>query len=410
MTAVVLFTRDLRVHDNPALDEAARTSETVVPVFVVDDAIVAGEARVAANRLAFLLESLTDLRAALERRGGTLVIRRGNVVHEALRVARQTGATHLVLGEDVSGYAADRAKRLERACREQRIELRTTPGVTVVPSGDLTPAGRDHYSVFTPYLRRWLDAPRRSVLPPPRRLRSPTLRPGRIPRLRDLTSSTASPARDRGGETVARRRLAAWLRGGLARYEELKDTPAADATSRLSAYLHFGCLSPLEVATRAADVPGSQEFVRQLAWRDFFHQLLDARPETSTLDMHPGRRSWGRDDEALAAWREGSTGVPLVDAGMRQLLEEGFMHGRARLVAASHLTKTLNIDWRAGAAHFAELLTDGDVASNTGNWQWAAGTGADTRPNRILNPARQAARYDPDGSYVRRYGCEDGRR
>jgi deoxyribodipyrimidine photo-lyase len=157
------------------------------------------------------------------------------------------------------------------------------------------------------------------------------------------------------------------------------------------------------VVERAAGRPGAEPFLRQLAWRDFFHQLLAARPSASRDDYRPRRAAWNDDPEAFAAWREGRTGIPLVDAGMRQLAGEGWMHNRARLVAASFLTKHLAVDWRLGAAHFAELLVDGDVAQNSGNWQWAAGTGADTRPNRILNPVLQARRYDRGGEYVRRW-------
>jgi deoxyribodipyrimidine photo-lyase len=206
-----------------------------------------------------------------------------------------------------------------------------------------------------------------------------------------------------GGEAAGRRRLDRWVGTGLARYGELHDDLAADGTSRLSPYLHFGCLSPREVVERAAGSPGAEPFLRQLAWRDFFHQLLAARPEASRRDYRPRRDRWNDDEEGLAAWREGRTGFPLVDAGMRQLAREGWMHNRARLVVGSFLTKDLYVDWRLGAAHFSELLVDGDVAQNVCNWQWVAGTGADTRPNRVLNPALQARRYDPTGEYMRRY-------
>jgi deoxyribodipyrimidine photo-lyase len=157
------------------------------------------------------------------------------------------------------------------------------------------------------------------------------------------------------------------------------------------------------VVARALDHEDSEEFVRQLCWRDFNHQLLAARPELAHEDLRPRTAGWRDDDESFAAWREGRTGYPVVDAGMRQLLQEGFMHNRARLVAGSFLTKQLGIDWRRGAAHFFEHLVDGDVANNTGNWQWVAGTGTDSRPHRRLSPLRQAQRFDPDGIYARRY-------
>ena len=177
---------------------------------------------------------------------------------------------------------------------------------------------------------------------------------------------------------------------------------AADATSRLSPSLHFGCVSARALAVRAQE-RGGEAFVRQLCWRDFYAQILIARPRTQVDDLRPRGDRWLDDPEALAAWKEGMTGYPLVDAGMRQLRAEGWMHNRARMVAASFLVKDLGIDWREGARHFFDLLLDGDVAQNIGNWQWVAGTGVDTRPNRIFNPIRQARRFDPDGTYVRRY-------
>jgi deoxyribodipyrimidine photo-lyase len=381
--AIVLFTRDLRVHDQPALTTALAAADEVVPLFVFDR-------HAPPNRAAFLLDALRDLDASLRSRGGALVVRRGDAVAEAMRVAAEVRAEAIFLSEDVSAFA----QRRERRLRRERIEVHACPGVTIVPPGDLAPAGGDHFRVFTPYLRRWLAAPRRDVLGAPPRIPVPRLARGRLPSRPHGTS----PEIPRGGESEGRRRLDRWLRR-RADYARLADDLAADATSRLSPFLHFGCVSPLEVATRAR----SDEVVRQLAWRDFFAQLLAANPGSSHADLRPRGDRWRCDERALAAWKEGRTGYPLVDAGMRQLQREGFMHNRARLITASFLTKDLYIDWRAGAAHFFHLLVDGDVASNVGNWQWAAGTGADTRPNRIFNPLRQGRRYDPDGDYVRRY-------
>jgi deoxyribodipyrimidine photo-lyase len=165
-------------------------------------------------------------------------------------------------------------------------------------------------------------------------------------------------------------------------------------------------VSPVEVASRTRDQPGGDALLRKLCWRDFFLQLLAANPSLPREDLRPRRDRWRGDEEAFARWREGSTGYPIVDAGMRQLAREGWLSNRARLIVASFLTKTLDEDWRHGAAHFARLLVDADVANNVGNWQWMAGTGVDTRPNRVLNPVRQARRHDPDGAYVRRYVAE----
>jgi deoxyribodipyrimidine photo-lyase len=376
--AIVLFTRDLRVHDNPALAAAAREAERLVPLFVLEQRLLAGSER----RAALVSGGLADLDRSLRRLGGALSVRRGETVEETLALAAETGAEAVFASADVSAYARDRERRLA-----ERIELRKFPGVTVVPPGELAPKDRDCYVVFTPYHRVWAGAQWRKLEGVPRRIRLPD---GLAPTPVEAVAS---------GESEARKQLTHWLSGGDRQYAERSDELGADTTSRLSIPLHLGLLSPLEVATRSR----SDELVRQLAWRDFFAQLLAANPASSTMGLHPGRRTWRADPDGLAAWKEGMTGYPLVDAGMRELAVTGFMHNRARLVTASFLTKDLGIDWREGAAHFYELLLDGDVASNSGNWQWVAGTGADTRPGRIFNPTLQAKRFDPSGDYVRRW-------
>jgi deoxyribodipyrimidine photolyase len=389
--AIMLFTRDLRLQDNPALDAAVRQAQAVAPLFVLDDRLGA-----APNRVRFLLEALADLRAALRERGGDLIIRRGDPVTEVIGLARDTGADGVFCADDVSGYAAGRRRGLTAACQAARLGLTLCRGVTVVPPGELRPSGGgDHYRVFTPYLHAWERAARRPVAATPDRVRLPTgLTAG------DLPGLAGRPGPFPGGETAGNTRLDAWLRsGGPGRYADVRDDLAGDGTSRLSPYLHFGCLSPLRLAQAA----GPGEFTRQLAWRDFFHQVTAAFPAITIRDYRPGRVRWRDDDEALDAWRQGRTGVPIVDAGMRQLQQEGWMHNRARMIVASFLCKQLHIDWRLGARHFMALLADGDIASNYGNWQWAAGTGNDTRPGRVLSPLRQATRFDPGGDYVRRY-------
>lgn len=402
-TAIVLFTRDLRVHDNPALTAAAREAEQVVPLFVFDDAIL-GSGLAGPNRVAFLLEALRDLDASLASRGTRLVVRSGDVVTETVALARDVRAETVFIAEDASGYAQGRQLRLERPCPGERLNVRVMPGVTVAPLTSIETSSGGHYSVFTPFHRSWSQAPRRPIERAPRRVSMPSgVRRGSLPALGGLVAGSTSPERAPGGETAGRRRLSAWLRSGVGGYEAGHDDLAADATSRLSPYLHFGCISPLEVAQRAGKVGGSAPFLRQLAWRDFFHQLLAARPETSHDDLRPRGKRWSHDSEALEAWQDGQTGYPIVDAGMRQLRCEGYMHNRARLITASFLVRNLRIDWRSGARHFFDWLVDGDVASNVGNWQWVAGTGADPRPGRAFNPLRQAHRFDPDGLYVRRY-------
>jgi len=391
-TAVVLFTRDLRVHDNPALARAVAESETVLPLFVLDEGIGSTRYGAAENRRAFLLEALADLDASLRALGASLDVRAGDVVSETVRAARDVGATTVFASADVSPYAVAREKRLAAA-----IDLRLVDGTFVVPAGEVTPTGNDHYQVFSPYHRAWSQVPFGTPETTPTAIRLPPgVVPGPVP-----AAVVASPVP--GGETAGVARAGAWLRSHLESYGSGgHDAVAADTTSRLSPYLHFGCVSARALAVRAQE-HGGEAFVRQLCWRDFYAQILFAQPRTQVDDMRPRGDRWLDDPEALAAWKEGMTGYPLVDAGMRQLRTEGWMHNRARMVAASFLVKDLGIDWREGARHFFDLLLDGDIAQNIGNWQWVAGTGVDTRPNRIYNPTAQLKKLDPEGEYVKRY-------
>ncbi|MFY1697171.1 cryptochrome/photolyase family protein [Solwaraspora sp. WMMA2101] len=401
-TAVVLFTRDLRVHDHPALATACATAERVVPLFVLDPRL-AGRSP---NRDRFLHQSLADLRTILRGRGGDLVLRHGDPVAETIRLARDVAADGVAVSADVSHYARQRQRRLRDECERHRIAYRDFPGLTVVDPAALTPTGGDHYKVFTPYFRAWSAADWRSACAAPDRVPTPEgLTVGRLPALPAGESpqpgTGGSPQVAVGGETVGRRRLRDWL-GNLDQYGDRHDDLPGDATSRLSPYLRFGCLSPLEVATAAGDRDGP--FVRQLCWRDFHYQVAYAFPDLATTAYRRGaKEEWRYDAAALDAWQTGHTGLPIVDAGMRQLRAEGWMHNRARLITAAYLTKELGLDWRAGRAWFDRWLLDGDLPNNSGNWQWVAGTGNDTRPNRRFNPLRQAHRFDPAGDYVRRW-------
>ncbi len=401
--AIGLFTADLRIRDNPVLGGALDAAEHVVPLFVLDDGVRAA-GFLTPNRAAFLAGCLADLDSALRARGGRFVVRRGDVVREVCRVADETNAAEVHVARDVSAYAQRREERLRTALAAARRRLRVHgDAISAVAPGAITPSGRGHFAVFGAYFRRWSGVPMREPLDAPDKVRVPPVdgdRPEPI-----AVHGPRSPGLPPGGEEEGRRRAAAWLAGPVERYAGLHDDLAADGTSRLSPYLHFGCLSAAELAgrARAAGGAGADAFVRQLAWRDFHRQLLADRPRAAWADYRPRGDRWRDDEEAAAAWREGRTGYPLVDAAMRQLAAEGWMHNRARLIAASFLTKTLYVDWRAGARHFLSLLVDGDVASNQLNWQWVAGTGAATRPNQVLNPLVQARRFDPRGDYVRRW-------
>lgn len=397
---MVLFTRDLRVHDHPALAQAARDG-SAVPLFV-DDPTISANGFATPNRTAFLAESLADLRGALRQRGGDLVVRAGDPAVEAVGVARTVGADTIRLSADVSAFARRRYERLVAAAEPHGIEVVLHSGVTVVRPGRVTTTTGGRFQVFTPFSRAWAGTRWRDVVDAPRRVVVPAgVDPGDLPA---VDRAGCSPDLAAGGEDAARAALTRWLRSGLADYAATRDVFAAEAgTSRLSSYLHFGCLSPLEVAVRAGGRPGGDDFVRQLAWRDFHHDTLDRFGELPHRELRPRGRRWRHDADVVAAWEEGRTGYPIVDAAMRQLAAEGWMHNRARMLTASFLTKTLGQDWRLGAAHFLRWLVDGDIANNSANWQWVAGTGCDTRPNRVLNPIRQAERFDPDGAYTLRY-------
>ncbi|MDG4763152.1 deoxyribodipyrimidine photo-lyase [Solwaraspora sp. WMMD406] len=393
-TVVVLFTRDLRIHDHPALATAAATAAHVVPLFVFDPRLGGRSA----NRDRFLHASLADLRAALRGRGGDLVLRGGDPVTETIRLAREVDADGVAVSADVSHYARRRERRLRAECERHRIAYRAFPGLTVVDPAAVTPTGGDHYKVFTPYFRAWSAATWRTEFAPPDQIRLPVgIRVGRLPAL----PAGESPQSAAGGETAGRQRLRQWLTT-IDSYGDRHDDLAGDATARISPYLRFGCLSPLSVAVAAGDRDGP--FVRQVCWRDFYYQVAYAFPDLATTAYRASaKEEWRYDDTALDAWRAGHTGLPIVDAGMRQLRAEGWMHNRARLITAGYLTKELGLDWRAGLDWFARWLLDGDLPNNAGNWQWVAGTGNDTKPYRRFNPVRQAHRFDPTGDYVRRY-------
>ncbi|MFC9744997.1 cryptochrome/photolyase family protein [Streptomyces niveus] len=410
--SVVLFTSDLRLHDNPTLHAALAAADEVVPLFVIDDAI-ASAGFATPNRRAFLADCLTDLDAGLRERGGRLVVRTGDVVEETRRVAAETGAGEVRTAGGVSGYAAGREERLRGALESDGRRLHVHDAtLTVLPPGAVTPQGSDHFAVFTPYFRRWSQEQPRGVLAAPRSVRVPAgVGSGRVPARADVSGVSEGLAE--GGETAGRKRFADWKRAGLATYDDGHDDLAGDVTSRLSPHLHFGTLSPTELVARArrAGGSGAEAFVRQLCWRDFHHQVLAARPGAASADYRTKHDRWRSAESAgeeIEAWKAGRTGYPVVDAAMRQLRHEGWMHNRGRLLTASFLTKTLYVDWRVGARYFLELLVDGDIANNQLNWQWMAGTGTDSRPNRVLNPVTQGRRYDPQGGYVRRWVPELG--
>ena len=402
MGSVMLFTRDLRVHDHPALDAAVRAGGSVVPLFVLDPDLL----RRSPNRRRFLLESLVDLDRSLGRRGSRLVVREGDVVARTLDVVGEAGVDAVHVSADVSWLAQRREARLREALAAHGVDLHVHPGTYVVEPGEVAPPGKQMYSVFTPFHRAWAQVPRRAVLPAPAAVETPAeLAPG--PRTDPTETHADSIDLPPGGETAARKHLEAYLATEAQRYADVRNDLAADGTSRLSPYLRFGCVSANEVVAATEGLQGTQELVRQVAWRDFYGQLLAHDPAIAWRDFRappddvPERPA--HPEYELERWQQGRTGIPLVDAGMRQLRREGWMHNRARMVTASFLTRRLGIEWQRGAEHFMRWLVDGDPANNSGGWQWVAGTGTDPRRSRSFNPVRQAERFDPDGAYVRRY-------
>ena len=381
MTAIVWFRRDLRLHDHPALRAALDAHDEVIPVFCLDDRLLHGR-HASGPRTQFLLECLADL---------PLEILRGKPEEEIPKLAEQRGADEVHFTADVSPFA--RRRRLSG------VDCVAHPGLTVVDDvGDIKP-----YKVYSPFYRHWLGLPRRDVIGKPRLSGE-----ANVPKLSDLGLEQEVSDPLPGGEKAARERMNDWVKEGVKDYVDNHDMLALDKTSRLSAYLHFGCISPRELESKLPNGEGADAFRRQLAWRDFYHHVLHHFPgnaKSEFQERYRGSIRWSYAERAFEKWTQGQTGFPLVDAGMRQLLREGFMHNRARLVVGSFLTKDLGIDWRWGERWFMRLLIDGDEANNNGNWQWIASVGVDPQPafRRIYNPARHMERFDPDGEYVRRY-------
>jgi deoxyribodipyrimidine photo-lyase len=409
MTTVLWLRRDLRLHDHPALRAALDADGPVVPVFCFDLRLLEGR-HASGPRTQFLLECLADLDESLRRRGSALVVRRGRPQQVIAELAGQLRATRVCWTGDVGSFAARRDEAVRRELEARGVEVVVLPGLFALddPREPRTSAG-EPYRVFTPFYRGWLRAPRRDILPAPRSLPGlpPEVDPGKLPTLQELGLESTVVEAPPGGERAGRQRMGRFLdRAPVAEYR--RDDLAADASSRLSPYLHFGCVSARELEAQRPPGPPGDEFRRQLCWRDFYAHVLANFPANAGQEFQPRYRGtirWRRSQRRFAAWCEGRTGYPLVDAGMRQLRREGWMHNRARLVVGSFLTKDLGLDWRWGERFFMRLLIDGDQASNNGNWQWIASVGVDPQPlfRRIFNPARQQARFDPAGAYVRRY-------
>ena len=411
MTALVWIRRDLRIRDNVALRAALDETDRVVPVFCFDERLYSGR-HASGPRTKFLLESLAELRGELRDRGGELFIRHGKPEVELPKLAEETTATEVHFAYDVSPFARKRGERTHRAFRDAGLEVHSHQGLNAIDvRGDIATKQGKPYTVFSPFHRNWEGIARRDVLEAPGEVPVPSgPNVGKVPSLEalGLEQEVSDPAP--GGEAAARKRLDAFLDSDVSAYSDNHDALGQDRTSRLSPYMHFGCISPRQIEERLKGRRGKgpAAFHRQLCWRDFYHHVLFNFPRNARSEYqerYRGKIKWSYAEKAFEAWCDGKTGYPLVDAGMRQLLAEGWMHNRARLVVGSFLTKDLGIDWRLGERHFMRYLIDGDEANNNGNWQWIASVGTDPQPyfRRIYNPTLHAERYDPEGAYVRKY-------
>lgn len=404
---IVWFRSDLRIHDHPALASAVRDGASIVPVFILDRALLTGSFS-SANRNRFLLESLADLKASLKKLGGNLVIREGDAKKVLVELAKETGARNIYYIADYTPHATARDRAVTEAVEKEGIEARSFGGKLAVHSiQKLSTKSGTPFKVFTPFWRAWAQVERREVVKPPQAITLPSVKVGALPAIKLHTDEAfLSPSALKGGETEARKRLNAFLNGDIDSYHEQSNDMASDGTSRLSSYLHFGCISVREIETMLPDTQGARAWHRQLAWREFYYYVLFHFPKPKQEFQERYRSlKWEKNPEGLQAWKGGKTGYPVVDAAMRQLKEDGWMHNRARLIVGSFLTKDLGIDWREGEKHFMQWLIDGDMANNNGNWQWIASVGVDPAPlfRRLYNPSSQRDRYDPHGDYVRRY-------
>jgi deoxyribodipyrimidine photo-lyase len=408
-TAIVWFRRDLRVHDLPALAEAAGANEHVLPLFVFDPVLLGGRFR-SAGRTAWMLDALRALDGQLRERGGRLAVRHGRPEEVLPEVAAEVGAAAVHVSEETTGFSRGRDDRVAEALGD--VQLVRHPGVYIADLAELLTKDGRPYTVFSPFARAWRAQPRRTVRQAPREISLPPgAKVGRMPSLEALGFERAPDLLDRppADEESAKQAATRWLRGEVDGYGDGRNVLAQD-TSRLSVHLRFGTLSPLWLEERvtAKRSQGASRFRTELAWRDFYGAVLLHHPEAARTELqerYRGTLEWDDDEDRIAAWKAGETGYPVVDAAMRQLRAMGWMHNRARMIVASFLTKDLHIDWRVGEAHFMEHLLDGDVGSNNGGWQWVASTGTDPAPyfQRLFNPTLQQGKFDPEGRYVRRF-------
>ncbi|NRQ48328.1 cryptochrome/photolyase family protein [Aeromicrobium stalagmiti] len=399
-TSVMWFRTDLRLHDQPALRTAIEHGpDGVVPLLVLDDRYWGPGA---STRQAYLVRLLHEF----DDRIGGLHIVHGDPVSEVLRVARQVEADTVHVSADYTPMGAERDTDVEAALAEHDIRLVRTGSPYAVAPGRVTKDDGTGYRVFTPFFRAWQQHGWRQPAPPADDV--PWLRPGgrthRIPEAAVPDGMTLPPH----GERAALERWQEFLADDVADYDSARDLPGPDRTSRMSVHLKWGTIHPRTMLADLAPLrsDGAAAYARELAFREFYADVLHQRPDSAFgyYNRTFEHMEYDQPGDDLEAWKTGRTGIPIVDAGMRQLLGEGWMHNRVRMIVASFLVKDLHLEWQHGAKHFLDLLVDADIASNQHGWQWVAGSGTDASPYfRIFNPMTQGKKFDPEGEYVRRW-------
>ena len=412
---IVWFRQDLRLLDNPALDAAANMQQPILPVYVLDDES-AGDRRSGEASRWWLHQSLESLNASLD---GALLCFKGNAQEIIPRLAKNTGADAVFWNRRYEPWCISRDKVIKSELQQAKISVRSFNGSLLFEPWNVTKADGSPYKVFTPYFRKGClqnsPEPRRP-LPVPEGYELYRERGGEVPGDLDLMPSInwyeGIAERWTPGEEAALQRLDSFLETTLNEYADGRDRPDLPLTSRLSPHLHFGEVSPNTVwhaAKKCADSVTEENldrFLVELGWREFSYALLYYFPSmvTENLQKKFDRFPWRQDEADLERWQRGTTGYPMVDAGMRELWQTGYMHNRVRMITGSFLVKNLMLDWRAGERWFWDTLVDADQANNIAGWQWVAGSGADAAPYfRIFNPVSQGRKFDPDGEYVRRY-------
>ena len=392
---IIWFRRDLRISDHPALLAAIENSDEILPVFILDKALIGQSG---SKRLAYLGQSLRALDESLK---GALHVIAGDPVEVLKELIARHGISEVHISAEYEPYGAARDARVEAA----GIELiRTGSPYAVAPGRVLKPSDETPYRVYTPFYKQWCAHGWRAPAATPRDFATVTPKESdrQFPDWPMPEGAEVTPA----GERAALQRFERFRKGALKDYDEMRNMAGVDGTSKMSAHLKFGEIHPRTLLAVLGDSKAHDTFRKEIAWREFYADVLFNNPTTET-DYYAPRFKAMRYDEPgtkFQAWCEGKTGFPFVDAAMRQLLKEGWMHNRTRMVVASFLVKDLHLEWTLGADFFKEHLVDYDVASNAHGWQWTAGTGTDASPYyRVFNPIEQGKKFDPEGDYIRRY-------